>query len=347
MTPHGRILPLRAFVQGVSAVLRAPLLIAAVSVVTMLVAVPFAIVLGTRVQASLASQPPVALSETEIDPEWWQEFRAQARGLEATFTPAVLGFAAPLDSISAVLDGRRPPLAVLGPLALSIVLWAFLWGGILRRFAAGHRIGLRAFVDAGFQFAPRFAAIAIAAAVLIVILYLTVHAMLFGPVYRAFVSETSPARDALLARVVLYAVFLVPLVLIGLVADYARVASVAGTVVSLGGALRDGLAFVGANLRAVVTLWFTTASLFAAVTIAYGMLEIYGGSQVGGWRAIAIGQAYIVVRLTIRLIVAASELRLFAMRAMPQSPNTAPASYVSAGLAARPSDRPPPPQPTA
>ena len=347
MTQHGRILPLRAFVLGVSAVLRAPLLILAVSVVTLLVALPFAIVLGTRVQASLASQPPVALSETEIDPEWWQEFRAQARGLEATFTPAVLGFAAPLDSISAVLDGRRPPLAVLGPLALSIVLWAFLWGGLLRRFDAGHPIGLRAFVDAGFQFAPRFVGIASAAAVLVLVLYLTVHAMLFGPVYRWFVSETSPARDALLARVVLYAVFLVPLVLVGLVADYARVASVAGTVMSLGGALRAGLAFVAANLRAVVTLWLTTASLFVAVTIAYGMLEIYGGSQVGGWRAIAIGQAYIMVRLTIRLIVAASELRLFAPRATPRSPNTAPASYGSAELAARPSDRRPPPPPAA
>ena len=104
----------------------------------MLMALPFAVALGSRLQASLASQPPVALSETEIDPEWWQEFRAQARGLEATFTPAVLGFAAPLDSISAVLDGRRPPLPVLGPLALSIVLWAFLWGGILRRFDAGN-----------------------------------------------------------------------------------------------------------------------------------------------------------------------------------------------------------------
>ncbi len=317
MTEHGRISPLRALVQGVSAVLGAPLLIVAVSVVTMLVAVPFAIVLGARVQASLASQPPVALSETEIDPEWWQEFRAQARGLEATFTPAVLGFAAPLDSLSAVLDGRRPPLAVVGPLLLSIVLWALLWGGVLRRFDAGRPIGLRAFVDAGFQFAPRFAAIAIAAAVLVVVLYLTAHALLFGPVYRTFVTETTPERDALLVRVVLYGVFLVPLVMVGLVADYARVASVAGTATSLSEALRAGLTFVRDRLRAVVTLWLFTALLFAAVTVAYGMLEIYGGSQVGGWRAIAIGQAYIMVRLAIRLIVAASELRLFAPGARP------------------------------
>ena len=81
--------------------------------------------------------------------------------------------------------------------------------------------------------------------------------------------------------------------------------------------MRAGAAFVLANLRIVFTLYLMTALLFATVTIAYGTLEIYGGSQVGGWRAIAIGQAYIVMRLAIRLIAAASELRLFAARATP------------------------------
>ena len=81
--------------------------------------------------------------------------------------------------------------------------------------------------------------------------------------------------------------------------------------------MRAGAAFVRDNVRAVFTLYLLTALVFATVTIAYGTLEIYGGSQVGGWRAIAIGQAYIVMRLTIRLIAAASELRLFAPRATP------------------------------
>lgn len=315
MTESGRRSPIGALIAGLSTVLRAPLLIVTVTVVTMLIALPFAVVLGSRIQASLASQPPVALSETEIDPEWWQEFRAQARGLDATFTPAVLGFAAPLDGISAVLDGGQPPLAVLGPLALSIVAWAFLWGGILRRLDAGRAVGLRAFIAAGFQFAPRFIGIAAAAAVLIVVLYLTVHAALFGPVYGLLVPPTATERDAFLVRVLLYAVFLAPLALVGLVADYARVASVAGAATSIGLAVRAGAAFVRANLRAAVTLYLMIAVVFASVTIAYGTLEIYGGSQVGGWRAILIGQAYIVVRLTIRLIAAASELRLFAPRA--------------------------------
>ena len=317
MSESGRASAPRAFIAGVAAVVRAPLVVVAVTVITMLMALPFAVALGSRLQASLASQPPVALSETEIDPEWWQEFRAQARGLESTFTPAVLGFAAPLDSISAVLDGRRPPLPVLGPLVLSIGLWAFLWGGILRRLDAGNAIGVRAFIDAGFQFAPRFIAIAAAAAVCVVVLYLTVHAVLFGPVYRMLVSSGATDRDAFLVRVFLYVVFLAPLALVGLVADYARVSAVAGVATSTGQALRAGAMFVRDNVRVVFTLYLLTALVFATVTIAYGTLEIYGGSRVGGWWAVAIGQAYIVIRLTIRLIAAASELRLYAVRATP------------------------------
>ena len=54
-------------------------------------------------------------------------------------------------------------------------------------------------------------------------------------------------RDAFLVRVFLYVVFLAPLALVGLVADYARVSSVAGAATSIGQALRAGVAFVRAN----------------------------------------------------------------------------------------------------
>ena len=312
-----RVSSTRAFIDGLLTVLRAPFVLLAVAVMTMAIAVPFAAMVGYRVQASLASQPPVALDETEIDPEWWQEFRAQARGLEATFTPAIVGFAAPLDSISAVLDGRQPPAAVLGPLALAMVLWAFLWGGILRRYSAGRAIGVRDFAMSGIRSAPRFLAIALMAAAIIVMLYLSLHALLFGPVHQLLVSRTSTERSAFLIRVVLYVLFFAPVALVGLVADYTRIASVTGTAGSLVQSLRAAAAFLRANTRAALVLYLTTASVFVIVTVAYGLLEVYGGSEVGGWRAIAIGQAYIIVRLAIRLTVAASELRLFAARATP------------------------------
>jgi hypothetical protein len=125
------------------------------------------------------------------------------------------------------------------------------------------------------------------------------------------VAMTSTERDAFFIRVVLYLIFFAPVALVGLVADYARVAAVAAGKGSPMDALRAGAAFVRTHAAAVLALYVITGAGFVLVTIAYGTLEIYGGSRVGGWRAVAIGQAYVLVRLGIRLAFAASELRLF------------------------------------
>lgn len=304
--------PFDAFMKGWAAVLRAPLVVVMVAAVMLLVAAPQAALLGSRLQESLSTQPPVNLDETEIDPAWWEEFRAQARGLDATFTPAVIGFAAPLDAISAVLDGRRPPLAVLVPLMATIVAWAFLWGGLLTRFAADDAIGARAFLAACSRFVIRFILIALLAAGAILLVYLTVHPLLFGPVIDVLTPASATEVTRFLVRMVLYLVFLAPLASIGLAADYARAASVSGAATTATGALRSAIAFLRSRPGAVVVLYLLIAAVFATVTMGYGALEILGGSQVGGWRAVAIGQIYILLRLAIRLASGAAVLKLFA-----------------------------------
>jgi hypothetical protein len=303
--------PVRALMLGIADVVRSPVLLLGVAIVTLAIAVPFAAVVESRLQQSLSVQPQISLAETEINPEWWMEFREHARGLDATFTPAVLGFAATLDGISHVLDGERIPAGIVLPLILSIVAWAFLWGGVLARFQAGRGIGAGGFVKSGLSQLARFVSIAVAASIANVILYFTVHRLLFGPVYSTVAGLTSTERDAFFVRVLLYAIFFSTIGLVSLVADYARVAAVAGGSPSIGAAIRASIAFIRARLGAVITLFVLTGLIFVAVTIAYGTLEVVGGSQIGGWRAIAIGQAYVFVRLAIRLTFAASELRLF------------------------------------
>ena len=303
--------PIGALAQGLVDVLKAPLVVIAVALVTLVIALPFAAALQADLQQSLSVQPHVSLAETEIDPEWWMEFRAHARGLAATFTPAVIGFAATLDGLSGVLDGRGLPLAILGPLVLSVVAWAFLWGGVLQRFQQQRGIGVGGFFRAGRAHVLHFAGIAAAAALVNVLLYLTVHRILFGPVHRALVALTSTERDAFLVRVALYLIFFALVALVSLIADYARVAAVAGRQPSLPSMVRTATSFVRGHLLAVVSLYLMTGLIFVLVTVAYGTLEIYGGSRVGGWRAVAIGQAYVFVRLGIRLAFASSELRLF------------------------------------
>ena len=72
-----------------------------------------------------------------------------------------------------------------------------------------------------------------------------------------------------------------------------------------------GVRFVRRHRGTVVTLYLLTGALFVALLVVYGAIEIYGGSRVGGWRGVAVGQAYIVARLAIRLTFGASEVRLF------------------------------------
>ncbi len=303
--------PLRVLIDGIVDVLKAPIMLIAIAIVTLAIALPFAAVLHSRLQQSLSLQPQISLADTEIDPEWWMEFREHARGLEATFTPAVLGFASTLDGLSGVLDGRGLPVAIVVPFILSVVAWAFIWGGVLHRFQRGRAIGLRGFLSAGRAHAVSFIAIAVVAAAVNVVLYLTIHKLLFGPIYRAVVAMTTTERDAFLVRVALYLIFFSLIAVVSLIADYARVAAVAGRETAAANMVRSAIGFIRRHAAAVIVLYVMTGAIFLVITIGYGTLEIYGGSQVGGWRAIAIGQAYVLVRLAIRLTFVASELRLF------------------------------------
>jgi hypothetical protein len=300
-----------ALVAGVAMVARAPLLVALVLLVSMIGAVPFALVVGSELQRSLADQPPIDRGSGEINADWWMEFRQHAEGLEATFTPTIIGFAAPLDNVSSLLDGTRRPAALAVPVVLAGLAWAFLWGGILQRFSLRRGLSPGEFWRAGMQHFPRFAAIAAAAAVVHVVLYLTIHAALFGPVYELLAAAAGSERNAFFARVVLYLIFGALLAAVALAADYARISSLGGRAASVAGAVRTAIRFMRGHWPAVSALYLMTGALFVAMLVTYGAGEILGGSRVGGWRAIAIGQAYILGRLVLRLVFAASEVRLF------------------------------------
>jgi hypothetical protein len=301
----------RALLQGASIVARSPAILLLTVFVTMTAALPFALLVGARVQASLANRPPVSAASQDIDAEWWMEYRAHARGLEATFTPAILGFAAPLSNLSGLLDGTVPALPLAGPLVLSLVLWGLLWGGILDRYCVESAAGLRRFGAAAFRFAPRMLAIGAGAAVVNVILYLTLHRLLFGPVYGAIAGAMTNERDAFLARVALYVIFGACLITVSVIADYTRVAIVVRNAGSAADSLRHAARFVRRHWPTVVTLYLITGLLFVLGFVFYGLTETYGGTRVAGWRAVAIAQAFIVGRLIVRLLFAASEGRLF------------------------------------
>lgn len=299
---------MRAWMRGIGQVVRAPLLVVLVTAVTFASAVPFGAVVQTGLQDAVAVQPPADLGSREIDLDWWHEFSAQAEGLAATFTPVVIGFAAPLDTLSGLLDGTTPPLILAAPIGVAAIAWAWIWGAALRRFHQPDTSVADA-IRGGLALWPRFIVIALAAAALQWLLYATVHRALFGMVYGALTGGTTEAT-AFAIRAGLYVVFGVTIAFVSVMADYARVLHVVERPRGIGELFVETFRFLGRHPAAVAGLYLLTGLLFLAVTAGYGAVDFYGGARVGGWRGIALGQAYITGRLTVRLVFGASELHL-------------------------------------
>src|SRR5689334_20353898 len=103
-----------AFREGVRRVNRAPVVVAGMFGVTLLVALPLAYALETMIAAHLGSSLAAQSLVTGTNYDWWQEFSAQATGLGTTFVPTITGFAAVLNDLSALLDNTRLAATIAG-----------------------------------------------------------------------------------------------------------------------------------------------------------------------------------------------------------------------------------------
>ena len=309
MNHTGALAVRRALIGGLVDVVRAPALTFVAAVAMLVIAVPFGAVLGVRLQHSLAHRQPVAQGATEIDADWWQEFAERAEGLAATLTPSIIGFAAPLDNLSSLVDRRQRPLLLMVPLAIAIVAWSFIWAAAFERFANGRQgAGIW---RAGTRMLAPYMAISLLAAAVVLVLYYTVHPLLFGVLGDRLQLSVIDERSLFAFRVVRYVIFGSMLVALSIVADYARVRLALSPRVGTTGAIAESWRFVRRHAASVFVLYLAAGLLFILLLAAYGAIEIAGGEDVGGWRGIVLAQAYIVARIVVRLTFAASELRLY------------------------------------
>lgn len=298
--------PLGALGAGVIRVVSAWYLVVGVWVLTVLLVLPVMLILGGELESALATQPLIDLDAEEIDADWWRAYRGQAQGLAASFTPAIIGFAAPIDHLSAMFDGRFPGSALALLLAAYAVAWAFLWGGLLHRFIRPRAAGFGEMWSACVR---HFAAMLLVSAVTgatVAVLYLTVHRWLFGAANAWIVAQVSTEATAFAARVVLYVVFGALLAGVGLCADYTRISLVMKDGSSVQQAWRHSISFLRGHATAVIALFVLNIALFVLALAAYGLID----QRFGGWRAVLLAQAFVAARLMLRLVNAAAQVEL-------------------------------------
>jgi hypothetical protein len=308
---------MNALVDGIRRVNRAPMVLVCVFAVTLLTALPFSIVLRHSLQAQMGNSLAADEALAGVNYPWWSEYaEAQPAGsLTRTFGTSVIGFAVVMDNLSTFLDrGSRPaPILMLG--AAYLLLWLFLAGGILDRYARDRPTRAHEFFTACGVYFVRFLRLAPLMAAAYYILFAYVHGWLFGALFDRLTDDVTVERTALMWRMALYAVFVLLLAAVNVVFDYAKTRAVIEDRHSMIGAVAAGVRFIRRHVRAVAAVYALNALLFVCVMILYALVAPgAGGGGALMWLGVLVSQAYLLARLWVRLVFFASEASLFQSR---------------------------------
>ena len=295
----------------------APALVLGVYAVTLVLALPLAVTMRGLLQTHLGASLEAARAADGVNYDWWQEFssdaaRAEVRSIGTTFTPAIIGFAATLDNISSVLDGRAEVAPIAGALGLYLAAWTFLVGGIIDRYARQRPTRAAGFCAASGVHVFRLLRLALVSGLLYWWLFVYVHRWLFLEWFVDRTRTIGVEREVFLWRLGLYLLFGFLLVLVNVVFDYAKIRIVVEDRRSALGALSAALRFVWRRLGRVVGLYAVNGVAFLILIAIWALLA--PGARSGGvtlWLAVLAGQVYLLVRLALKLVFLASETALF------------------------------------
>ena len=262
---------------------------------TVLIALPFAMMLqgliGDHLGASLAAES----AAEGVNYDWWNEFLAQTSGIGVSFVPAILGFAAVLKNLGTVADATALPAAIAVAVSAHTIVSLFLIGGVLDRLARDRAIGAAAFFSACGVYAVRFLRLALIATAVYWVLFVPYHGWLFDEIYPALIEGVTVERTAFAYRAILYALFLIPLLLANLIFDYAKVRAVVEDRRSMIGALAAGWRFVRRHPLGAGALYALDALLFVVVIGLYYLVAPAANQRcrrVRDWAALHRAQSH-------------------------------------------------------
>ena len=300
-----------SFREGVRRVNHAPLLLCGMFAVTLLVALPLSVALGGMIEAHLGRSLAADTAAAGVDYDWWQEFSSQATGLGTTFVPSVVGFGAVLANLSGLADNQPLAVTIVGVTGAWLVIWSFLSGGIIDRYARSRPTRAAGFFAACGTHFWRFARLGVAALLIYAVLFSSVHGWLFDTFYHRATRNLAVERTAFAVRLGCYAVFGLLLVWCNLVFDYARIRIVVEDRRSALGALIAGARFVRRH-RGVLGLYLLNGAAYLALVLAYAVLAPASPrSGVRMWITLGLGQLYIFSRHYLKLLFYASQTSYF------------------------------------
>jgi hypothetical protein len=141
------------------------------------------------------------------------------------------------------------------------------------------------------------------------VLFRTVHPWMFGTLFNRWTTDMTSERDAIVLRAALYLVFGAMLVVVNLVADFAKVRAVVEDRRSAISALQSSLRFI--RRRPLRTLGLYLLNIVAALAIVLMWMASAPSASLEPWLAVLVTQIYLLFRIWAKLAFMASETAFF------------------------------------
>lgn len=303
---------IRALFRGCFEALANPGILLLVWLANLLLAVPASLLLAESLREDIGASLVHESLRQGFDMDWWSEFTDRSSGLARDLEPSqVVGIGPFLDNLEAWATGGlfelHPALVATG--LLYALLWSFLVGGVLDRFARGGA-STGFFGACGAFFGRSLRLLGLTAP-----LYFAVYRLsrwLAGRVVEV-AREAETESFVLLLALAATAVVALLLVLVRLISDYARIRLVNEDLTGVLGAFFRGAGFVRRNLVST----FGLVALFGlAGLMLVGLWSLLGpgtsqASVAGVFVAFILGQLAMLVKIGLRLGLLAAELTLF------------------------------------
>ena len=224
--------------------------------------------------------------------------------------PSIVGFGAVLNNLSALLDNAEMATTIAGATTAWLVLWSFLSGGVLDRYARMRPTRAPGFFAACGTHFWRFLRLGVLALLVYWVLFGLVHPWLFDDLYPWVTRDMTAERAAFTVRLLCYLFFIALLVLSNLVLDYARIRIVVEDRRSAVGAFLAGARFVRRH-PAALRLYLLNGACFVLLALAYALVAPGAPSGLAIWIALVVGQVYILLRHYVKLLFYASQVSFF------------------------------------
>jgi len=306
---------LAAIREGFRRVGTSPALIIFLWLVNFTIAFPFALVIADQIQSSIEASMVHEKLRGGFDIDWYKEFQFEASGLTKTFSPTVIGVGPFVGNLEAWLDGTLFK-GFVGLVGLGIgfaVMWMFLLGGILDRFARRESsFSMQRFFGAASRYFPRFLLLAILAGVLYALVYAVISPWMFSFLVDA-TRDVTAEQTIFFLTASAYLIVLFLMVVVNMAFDYAKILTVLNDHRNMITAALFGFRFIWSHPGKTFGLYCTLGlaglsflGMYSLVAPGAGQTSVFTVTL-----AFLIGQFYLLIKLITRLTFFGSQMALY------------------------------------